>query len=402
LSGPVSHGVVGANVSLTPMPVLSLGGDDGGGDGTQYSYVLRGVNTELLYEVSEKFYNQVSKLEGFRDVQTTLDLNAPQLSISIKRERASKLGVTAESIEETLLLAFAGYKISSIKEATEDYKVIMELDPAKCRTPSALDSLYVRPSDEGTPVPLVEVAGWRMEAGPMEVKHLNRQSEVKINFNLDKDTPLGVATERLDQLAAVTIPPSIVAGFEGEAAEFKKTVSTLMYLMIVALLVMYLVLGVLYESYIHPITVLSALPVAGFGGVLSLWVFGSELSIYAFIGLFMLMGIVKKNGIMMVDFANQRLGEGGVSRSEAIFEACQARFRPIVMTGLAAIMGVMPIALGLGADGSSRQPMGLTVVGGLIFSQLITLFITPVIYLYMEWFQEKVLFRFAFFRPPKG
>lgn len=400
LAGPM-RGVVGAEVHLMAMPVLDLGGDSGGDDGAEYSYVLRGSNTAQLYEVSDKFYQAVRKLEGFHDVQTSLDLNAPQLDILIRRDRAAKLGVTTQSIEETLLLAYAGYKVSTIKAATDQYKVILELDPANRSRPADLGDLYVRPTGGGSPVPLVEVADWRSAAGPLEVKHLNQQNEVKISFNLDAKLPLGVATDRLEQLAAVMIPPSISAGFKGEAEEFQKSMGTLMWLMVVALLVMYLVLGVLYESYIHPLTVLSALPVAGFGGVLALVVFRSELSIYAFIGIFMLMGIVKKNGIMMVDFANQRLREGGVDRKQAIYEACQARFRPIVMTGLAAIMGALPIALGLGADGASRQPLGLTVVGGLIFSQMITLFITPVIYLYMEWFQEKVLFRFAFFRPPQ-
>ena len=236
----------------------------------------------------------------------------------------------------------------------------------------------------------------------MEVKHLDQQNEVSVEFNLDQGVHLGEATKTVETLAAETLPPTINAGFKGEAEEFKKMTKSLFFLMIIALLVMYLVLGVLYESYIHPITVLSALPVAGFGGLLALYVFHSELSLYAFVGLFLLMGIVKKNGIMMVDFANQRLAEGVETRREAIYQACQTRFRPIVMTGLAAIMGAMPIALGWGTDGSSRQPLGLTVVGGLIFSQLITLFITPVIYLYLEWFQEKVLFRLAFFRPPEG
>ncbi|MBW2619172.1 MAG: efflux RND transporter permease subunit, partial [Deltaproteobacteria bacterium] len=394
--------IPGVKTSLSPLPVLNLGVNGGGDGGGEYSFVLRGSDPETLYKTADEFTQKLSQLSGFRDVASSLDLNAPQLNIKIKTERAASLGVEAKEIERTLLLAFAGYQISTIKAATEEYQVIVEVAAEDRRRPEDLDKLYVRSSGGGKLVPLSEVAEWVESVGPMEVKHLDQQNEVSVEFNLDEGIHLGQATKTVEALAAETIPPTINAGFKGEAEEFKKMTKSLFFLMIIALLVMYLVLGVLYESYIHPITVLSALPVAGFGGLLTLYVFHSELSIYAFVGLFLLMGIVKKNGIMMVDFANQRLAEGVESRREAIYQACQTRFRPIVMTGLAAIMGAMPIALGWGVDGSSRQPLGLTVVGGLIFSQLITLFITPVIYLYLEWFQEKVLFRLAFFRPPEG
>jgi|LGOV01.1.fsa_nt_gb HAE1 family hydrophobic/amphiphilic exporter-1 len=398
----------GVNTTISPVPVLQLGGGGGGGGGgAQYSFMLRSDDTDELYKVSRVFFDKAKKLPGFVDVQTSLDLDSPQLDIKIRRDRARSLGINASDIEETLLLAFAGYKLSTVLAPTDEYKVIMEVAPNHRKNANALNHLYLRSSGSGEfkyevgtrLVPLSEVSYWEESVGPHEVKHYNQQSEVQISFNLDADTPLGDATRRMEDLAAVTVPASITAELTGEAQEFKKTMKALFRLIIVALVVMYLILGVLYESYVHPITVLSALPVAGFGGLLSLWVCGSVLSIYSFIGIFMLMGIVKKNGIMMVDFATKAINEQGLSPKEAILKACEERFRPIVMTGTAAIAGIMPVALGFGADGASRQPLGITVMGGLIFSQLITLILTPSFYLYMEWIQEKILYRFAFFRP---
>ncbi len=246
-------------------------------------------------------------------------------------------------------------------------------------------------------VPLRSVARWKETLGQQSVNHTNQFTSVTFSFNLKPDAPIGEASDFIIAAAKETLPATIRAEMRGEAKLFRETRAALIILMVLAVFVMYVILGILYESYIHPITVLSSLPVALVGGLATLWIFNSEASLYAFIGMFMLMGIVKKNGIMMIDFALQRLDEG-VPSIEAIHEASVARFRPIIMTTLAALMGAVPIALGLGADGESRRPLGLVIVGGLLVSQLLTLYVTPVLYLYLEAFQEKVLDRTSFFR----
>ena len=240
------------------------------------------------------------------------------------------------------------------------------------------------------------MATWKEVLGPQAVNHINQFAAVTIFFNLPEDVPIGVATDFIDKTAAAVVPVGIRGDLQGEAKDFAETISELAILILLAVFVMYVILGILYESYIHPITVLSSLPVALSGGLLTLYLFGEEASLYAYIGLFMLMGIVKKNGIMMVDFALQRLAQGQ-NRVDAIHDASMNRFRPIIMTTLAAMMGALPIALGFGADGASRRPLGLVIVGGLIISQFITLYITPVIYLYLEEFQERVLDKTSFF-----
>jgi HAE1 family hydrophobic/amphiphilic exporter-1 len=259
-----------------------------------------------------------------------------------------------------------------------------------------LSLLYVRTDDGRRIVPLSAVAKWHEVLGPQSVNHINQFASVTIFFNLPEDVPIGAATQFIDKTAAAVVPLGIRGDLQGEAKDFAETISQLAILMLLAVFVMYVVLGILYESYIHPITVLSSLPVALVGGLLTLYVFNEEASLYAYIGMFMLMGIVKKNGIMMIDFALQRMAQGQ-SSVDAIHDASMNRFRPIMMTTLAALMGALPIALGFGADGASRRPLGLVIVGGLIVSQFITLYVTPVIYLYLEQFQERVLNRTSFF-----
>src|SRR6202043_1882194 len=264
-------------------------------------------------------------------------------------------------------------------------------------SPEDMAKLYIKSDDGQRIVPLNAVTTWHQVIGPQAVNHINQFTSVTMFFNLKLGYAIGPATQFVEETAKQILPPGIQGALQGEALTFRNTVSDLAVLMLVAVFVMYVILAILYESYLHPITVLSSLPVALLGGLLTLWLFGAEASLYAYIGMFMLMGIVKKNGIMIVDFAEQRVRQG-IPDTQAIHDASMERFRPIMMTTMAALMGALPIALGFGADGASRRPLGLVVVGGLIVSQFITLYITPAIYLYLEEFQERVLDRTSFFR----
>jgi HAE1 family hydrophobic/amphiphilic exporter-1 len=275
--------------------------------------------------------------------------------------------------------------------------VILEVADPQRSEPQDLGLLYIKSDDGQRMVPLRAVTSWHTAVGPQSVNHLNQFTSVTLFFNLKPGYTIGQATQFVEDSAHQILPPDVRGGLQGEALTFRDTVSDLVILMAVAVFVMYVILAILYESYLHPITVLSSLPVALVGGLITLWLFGVEASLYAYIGMFMLMGIVKKNGIMIVDFAQQRVAQG-IRDDQAIHDASMERFRPIMMTTMAALLGAMPIALGFGADGASRRPLGLVVVGGLIVSQFITLYLTPAIYLYLEEFQEKVLNRVSFFR----
>jgi HAE1 family hydrophobic/amphiphilic exporter-1 len=279
--------------------------------------------------------------------------------------------------------------------------VIVEVQDQDRSQPQDLNLLYIKSDDGQRLIPLRAVTTTKLALGPQSVNHINQFTSVSLFFSLKPDYTIGQATDFVEQTAREMLPPDIRGALRGQAQTFRDTVTSLTVLMVLAVFVMYVILAILYESFLHPITVLSSLPVALVGGLLTLKVFGAEASLYAFIGMFMLMGIVKKNGIMIVDFAQQRV-EQGFKDDEAIHEASMQRFRPIMMTTLAALMGALPIALGYGADGASRRPLGLVVVGGLIVSQFITLYITPAIYLYLEDFQEHVLDRTSFFRSARG
>jgi HAE1 family hydrophobic/amphiphilic exporter-1 len=319
-------------------------------------------------------------------VATDLLLKNPQIQIEIDRDRAAAVGVTAQAIEDALYTSYGTRQVSTIFAPNNQYRVIMELEPDFQSDISDLSLLYVR-SSAGTLVPLDSLVEMRPALGPLSVNHSGQVPAVTLSFNLAPGVSLGQATAEVERLARTTLPATVSTSFQGTAEAFKSSMQGLGLLLIVAILVIYLVLGILYESFIHPITILSALPLAGAGALATLLLFHVDLNIYAFVGVIMLVGLVKKNGIIMIDFALEQQREGR-SPAEAIYEACVVRFRPIMMTTMAAFFGTLPIALGFGAGAEARRPLGLAVVGGLVVSQSLTLFVTPVIYTYMDSLQS--------------
>jgi HAE1 family hydrophobic/amphiphilic exporter-1 len=334
---------------------------------------------------------------GFLTVSSDYFNNTPNVEINIRREQAKTFGVSEARILTLLRNAYSQNYLYLIKKPEDQYQVILEIEDSAREKPEDLSLLYIRSDDGQRLVPLGELVNWKTTLGPQTVNHLNQFTSMTLFFNLKPGVALGNATDFINKAASEVVPPAVRAELQGEAQTFANTVRSLTILMALAVFVMYVILAILYESYVHPLTVLSTLPTALVGGLLTLLLFGEDASLYAFVGMFMLMGIVKKNGILIVDFARQRV-EHGEAADKAIHDASMDRFRPILMTTLAAVFGAVPIALGYGADGASRRPLGLVVVGGLIVSQFITLYITPVIYLYLEQFQENWLDRVSFLR----
>jgi len=423
--------IPGITAILRPNPVLQINVGVTNQNQGQYAYAFSGIVPEDVYKAADQLLKKLQGFKGFATLRSDYYNSTPNLTIDIDRERASTYGVSTTAVENLLRTAYSQNYVYLIKKPEDQYQVILEVADTERAHPDDLDELYVRSNSLGSSgsnatssggsaassnassggittitgtisnlVPLRAVTRTSQVVGPQAVNHLNQFTSVTINFNLLPGVAIGDAKNFIDKAATDVRKqfPGVQGAFQGEAQVFEQLFKALPLLLISAIFVMYVILGILYESYVHPVTVLfPAIVPAVVGGLFTLWIFNSTLSLYSVIGLFLLLGIVKKNGIMVVDFALQRIDEGWDLR-EAIHEASIERFRPIMMTTLAALMGAIPLALGYGSDGKSRQPLGLVIVGGLIFSQMVTLFVTPVIYLWLEWFQEHVLDKVPFLR----
>jgi len=390
--------IPGVRVFLQNPPPIQIGGRR---TKSLYQYTLQSPDQIALYDNATRLTAELGKLPALVNVTSDLQISNPQATVTINRDRAAALGVTVRQIEEALYDAYGSAQVSTIYTSTNQYWVVMELLPEYQRDLSALSLLYVR-SQNGPLVPLSSLATLTSSVGPLTVSHSGQMPSVTISFDLQQGVAIGTAVAQVQRIARQMLPASITTSFSGTAQAFQSSQAGLLALLIVAVFVIYMVLGILYESFIHPLTILSALPFAGFGALLTLLIFRVDLSVYAFVGIIMLVGLVKKNGIMMIDFAIEAQRKEGKSGYDAILEACSVRFRPIMMTTMAALMGTLPIALGVGAGSESRRPLGLAVVGGLAFSQIITLYVTPVIYTYLDEVQKRMSWSWFKWRPAVG
>jgi hydrophobic/amphiphilic exporter-1 (mainly G- bacteria), HAE1 family len=378
--------VHGISCYLQNPPSITIGGQV---TKSIYQYTLSSPNTKVLYHTANQLMQKMKTIPGVIDVTTDLEVDNPEVHVTVDRDKLSELGLSMVQVENALDSAYAARQISTMYTSVNQYWVIIEVAPRYYRDPNVLHDLYLH-SSTGQLVRLDAVSKIDLGRGPLLVNHLGQFPSVTLSFNLKPGTSLGDAVKEIRNYAKDMVPASITTSFQGTASAFEDSLGNLGLLLILAIVVIYIVLGILYESFIHPLTILSGLPSAGLGALFILLIFHMELDIYGFLGLIMLIGIVKKNAIMMIDFALDAQRNQGMDADKAIYEACLTRFRPIMMTTMAALMGGIPIAMGIGAGAETRQPLGMTVVGGLLVSQLVTLYITPIFYVYLEHFQERL------------
>ncbi len=384
------HKVVGIDAFLTPIPQINLSVGTGVQQGN-YSYALSTLlDPQELYESAFKLTQKLKEYPELASVSSDMQIMSPQLNVTMQRDQASNFGISIKDIETAFAEGYSGMRVSTYNTPLNIYNIVVEMEDDYKLDPQALKKIRLKSTDPNAElVPLESVADWKVVTGPISVNHTDQATSATIFFNLAPNAALGTVIQKIEKNAKEILPETILRSFQGEASIFKGTMGSMSVLLVIGVLVIYLLLGSLYESFIHPITILSTLPGALFGGLITLLVFGATLSLYAYVGMIVLIGIVMKNGIMMIEFAIEEI-EHGKTPEEAAVSAAEVRFRPILMTTVAAAMGAVPIALGFGADAASRRPLGLVILGGLIFAQFITYFFTPVVYIYLEKLQEKL------------